>query len=210
VITTYAELLNHLAKMVTFDGENTGDASVGTLQALLSIAETRIYRELETSHTEVPFSGTVSGGKFALPAEFRTASVVHFGRKALEPVSYEWLRDYLLTGDNGECRYFARLGNDLYFAPVVADGTAVQGTYYSALPALSESTIASNGLFTDASDLFIYAVMVEAAPMYGFQDQLTLWESKYQQVRDNLNTGHKREIYNAGRMKRRPSTTLMG
>lgn len=210
MITTYADFLVHLGRMVTFEGDNPGDASIATLQTVLTLAQTRIYRDLETEHTEKEWVVTVSGNRITLPDDFRSASVVHFGKKTLEPVSYEFLRQELDNGATGDTKFFARLGNYFYFSPAVADGTAVQGTYYCALPELSESTIAANALFKDAPDIFLFACMVEAAPMYGFQDQLGIWEAKYQQVKDSLNLGHRREAYNAGRMKRRPSTQLMG
>lgn len=210
MITTYSDFLTHLGKLVTFDGENPGDASIGTLETVLTLAQTRLYRELETSHNEKELSGTITDNKFELPTDFRSISVIHFGKKTLEPVSYEFLQEQLNSDNTGDTKYFARLGGNLMFAPAVADGTAPQGTYYAELPELSSDTYSSNSLVLEAPDVFLYACMVEAAPLYGFQDQLPIWEAKYRQAIESLNTGHRREAFNAGRMMRRNSTKLLG
>lgn len=211
-ITTYADLLTHLGRMVTFEAENPGDASVGVLQTVISLAEFRIYREIRTSFNMKAFgvSDVVTGNAMTLPSDFKAAAAVNFGKQPLQPVTPEFLQQYLQTGDNGECKYFANVKDTLQFAPAVGDGIQVQGYYYCVLPALSDSTLPSNGLFNAANDLFLFACMVEAAPIYGFQDQLQIWDAKYQMVRDRLNDEQAMNAYSAGRMKVRPSTTLMG
>jgi len=208
-ITTYAGLLSQLGKMVTFD-ENESDASIGTLQAVISLAETRINREARTGYNEAAISGTVVGNAFALPADWRAASLVHFGGLPLEPVSPEYLREHLDGQPSGECKYYCAQGRSLLFSPAVADGTVVQGYYFKALPALDATTTPTNALFLAANDLYLFACMVEAAPLYGFEDKLQLFDAKYQAVRDTLNTEHQRSAYSSGRIKRRSSTRLMG
>lgn len=212
-ITTYSELLGRLASLVTFDAENPGDASVSTLQAVLSMAEFRIYRELRTSHNMKAFSvsNTVTSNLMTLPSDFKAVSTINFGKKPLEPVSNEFMQEYLDGNPTGECRFFTNLANSLQFGPPIADGTQVQGYYSCTLPAItSDATLTSNTLFTSSNDLFLFACMVEAAPLYGFMDQIQLWETKYAMVRDALNEEQQLNAYAMGRMKIRPSTTLMG
>lgn len=206
----YAEFLNHLGKMVTFDGNDPGDASIGTLQAIISLAEARIYREVQTSTNEKLFSGTITTNTFPLPDDFRQPSVVYLGGKPLEPVTTEYLYEYLAADHTGDTLYFAQVVRSYQFAPAATDGTSLLGTYYCAYPTLAEDSIASNLLFQESNDLWFFACMVEAAPLYGFQDQLQIWEAKYQMVRDSLNLQNSRTAMGAGRLKRRASTTLMG
>lgn len=206
----YSEFLSHLGKMVTFEGDNQGDASIGTLLSVLRMAESRIYRELRTRQNEKAFSGSVSGNAYTLPSDFRAPSLTYFGGKPLEPVSPEFLYEHLDAQHTGDTRFFAAVGNTYKFAPVVADGTSVQGTYFYAYPDIDASNDAANLLFTANPDLFTFACMVEAAPLYGFLDQLQLWEQKYQMTRDALNHQTSRAAYGAGRIKRRNSTRLIG
>lgn len=211
-IASYSELLTQLARMVTFEGENPGDASPGVISTLIGIAENRIYRDVRTSYNMTAFgvSDTVTGNAYTLPAALKAVSSINFGKLPLDPVAPEFIQQELQFNPTGDCKYFANQANKLIFAPAVADGTQLQGYYYAKLPALSDSTLASNALFNAANDLFLFAVMVEAAPMYGFQDQLDLWNARYLGVVQALNEEQQMTAYAAGRIKRRASTTLMG
>ncbi len=211
-ITTYQGLLTRLGKLIAEDFENPGDVSVEAIQTAIEMAETRIYRELRTSYNEATFgvSDTVTGNAYTLPSGFKSVNMLHFGRYPLEPVTPEWLQSYLQCNTTGDSRYFANIGGTLHFAPAVADTTQLQGTYFKALPALSAATLPSNALFAAANDLFLSAAMVEAAPLFDMADKLPVWEAKYESVRDALNLEKRVTAMGAGRMKIRPSTTLIG
>lgn len=211
-IASYSELLTQLARMVTFEGENPGDASPGVLSTLIGLAENRIYRDVRTSYNMTAFgvSDTVTSNAYAIPAALKSVSSINFGKFPLEPVAPEFIQQELQFNPTGDCKYFANQANKLIFAPAVADGTQLQGYYYAKLPAINETTLPTNALFNAANDLFLFAVMVEAAPMYGFQDQLDLWNARYMGVVQALNDEQQMTAYGAGRIKRRASTTLMG
>lgn len=209
-ITTWAGLLSQLGKMVTGEGDNEGDASISTLTTVIALAESRIYRELRCGYNEATLSGTVTSNTFSLPADYRSAGIVHFGGLPLEGVSPEFLREHLDGFPAGDCKYFAVQGRTLQFSPLVADGTAIQGSYFKALPALDASTAPSNALLAAANDLFLSACMVQAAPLYGFEAKMPIWNGMYMQIKDQMNEAHERAAYSAGRIKRRPSTRLMG
>lgn len=210
MITTYADLLGQLARMVTFEGENPGDASPGVIATLLGIAENRIYRDVRSSYNMAEFgpSDTTTGNAYAIPSTLKAVASLTFGGAALEPVSPAFIQQRLQYGDTSGPRYFANQANTLIFAPAVADGTQLQGFYYARLPSLTPASLPSNALFAAASDLFLYAVMVEAAPMYGFQDQMDLWNARYQSVVTALNQEQQMTAYSAGRLRRR--SVLMG
>jgi hypothetical protein len=211
-IASYSDLMTQLGRMVTFESENPGDASVGVLSTLLGIAENRIYRDVRTSYNMTAFgvSDTVTGNAYTLPAALKAVDSISFGKLPLEPVAPEFIQQQLQYGNTGDCKYFANQANKLIFAPAVTDGTQLQGYYFARLPALDATTLPTNALFNAANDLFLYAVMVEAAPMYGFQDQMDLWNARYQSVVQALNEEQAMTSYTAGRIKRRASTTLMG
>jgi hypothetical protein len=210
MFSTYSDFLTQLGKSVTFEGDNPGDASIGTLQMVLVLAETRINRELRTSYNEAAFSGTTTSNVFTLPSDFRSASIVHVGGKPLEPVSIEFLTEFLDESPSGDGRYFATVARTLKFGPALSDGTSVQGYYFKAFAAIDDTTFSSNTLIAAAPDLYMAACMAEAAPMYGFQDQLALWDNKYQYIRDRMNDERERAAYSAGRAKVRNSTRLLG
>lgn len=211
-IASYAELLGRLGQMVSYDFDNAGTPSVAALQASLEMAEFRIYREVRTSFNTVAFgvSDVIASGVYTLPARLKAVNYLHFGKQPVEPVSPSFLRSYVDSGNTGDVLYFSNVGGTLEFAPAVANGTQLQGNYYAALPALDATTFATNTLFAAAADLFLFAAMVEVCPLFGQMDQVPIWNTKYQMVRDALNQEERMTSYASGRPKRRASTTLMG
>lgn len=208
-VANFADLLTQVTRLM--DGENVSvtELSYATLVQVVGQAERRIYREVRSRHNEKAFSAvTVTSNAAALPADFQACSVVHFGGKALQPVSEEWLREYNDNGATGDCMYFCEAGSSLMFGPAVANATALQGRYFYRHPDLTTDTFAANTLMANEPDLFIHACLAEGVAF--FQKDPTYWEQKYQDVRDRINADKNRTAYSAGRIRIRPSTQLMG
>lgn len=209
MIANFADLLTQVTRLM--DGENVSvtELSYETLVQVVGQAERRIYREVRSRHNEKAFDAvTVSGNLAALPADFEACSVVHFGGKALQPVSEEWLMEYIDNGSTGDCVYFCEAGDSLMFGPAVADATALQGRYFYRHPDLTPATFAANTLMANEPDLFIHACLAEGVAF--FQKDPTYWEAKYAGTRDRINADKNRTAYSAGRIRVRPSTQLMG
>ena len=210
MITTWSQFLNRL--LVLIDGDDPGSSSVpvNTLEAIISMGERRLYRELRSRFNEKSFSAvTTTSNAATIPSDFEASSVVHFGKKPIGPVSEEFLREYLNSNPTGDVRYFAAAGPSFMFGPAVADGTAVQGRYFYRLPALSAATLPTNALFAVAEDLFTYAALCESAPFFEQDARIPLWNAKYESIRDSLNRGTHSAAYSAGRMRVRPSTPIL-
>lgn len=209
----YNDLLIAMSRMIDGDDSGYGDIPVASLEQFLMIAEHRIYREVRSRHNEKAFSALTTTSNLAtIPSDFEATSVIHFGAAPLEPVSEEWLREYLDSSPSGDCRYFAEAGDSFIFGPSVANGTTVQGRYFYRWPALTRSNFTSNTLVSKEPDLFLYAALLEGAPYMG-SDQIQkvpLWTARYEAIRDKLNADKTRTAFSAGRIKVRPSTRLMG
>lgn len=189
------------------DGEDPtpSDLSTASLDQLLTTAQQRIYREVRSRWNEVDFGGVtiVTGNLAALPADFEDASIVHFGRQTLIPVSEEVIRDYWADSSSSGGVYFARAGNALTFYPAASDATVVQGRYFARLPLLTDTTMAANALYQNADDLFIYGCLVESAQFFGEKDAMPAWESKYESIVSSINNSTHRAAYSAGRLQQR-------
>lgn len=209
-ITTYSGLLTELNRLIDGDEVSVTDVPIATLTQIISLGERRVYREVRHRLNEKAFSGTVTSNLFAIPTDFEATSVIHFGKKALEPVSEEWLLEYLNTQPTGDCRYFAEVGTSFKFGPAVADATTVQGRYFYRLADMTnDATVAANALFLAENSVFLYAMLAESAPFFGQDARLPMWEAKYQSIRDQVNAQKRAAAYSAGRMRVRPSTQLM-
>lgn len=208
-IATYPQLLVELTRLIDGDDVSASTIAVETLRHIIALGERRLYREARTAQNEKAWGLTVTANAVTLPADFQAASIAHFGKLPLEPVAEEFILDRNRFNQGGDCLYYAKAGNTLVFAPAVANGTALQGRYYASLPALDTATLPGNALFSQAEDLFIYAALTESAPFFEQDNRIQLWNAKYLDILEQVNTNHMRGAYSAGRMRVRPSTRLM-
>lgn len=207
---TMSDLYIEIVRLLDGDDPEISELPLETLSRLLVVAQRRLYRNVRSRWNQVSFSGvTVTSNLAALPADYEAPAIVHFGRQALKPVSEEVIRDYWSTSGGSEI-YFAEAGTSFTFWPAISDGTAVQGRYYARLPDLTDSNIATNQLFQNADDVFVYAALVESAQFFGAKDEMATWESKYESIVEDLNRHSQRSAYGAGRMQIRPSAAICG
>jgi hypothetical protein len=212
VIASYSDLLTQIMRLMSGDDVSATNLPFATLQQVVNMAERRIYREVRSRHNEKAFTGlTATSNAAAIPADFEAASVVYIDGQPLQPVTEEWMREYLDANPSGDARFFCEAGANFIFGPALADGTAVNGRYFCRLDDLSATTFSGNALIAQEPDLFIYAALTEGAPFFAGQGTPPqLWEAKYQAVVDRLNEAKQRAAANAGRLVIRPSTRIMG
>lgn len=209
-ITSLAELFEEITRLM--DGEDTdiSEVSVETLERMVILGQQRIYREVRSRFNEKAFSSlTVTGNLAAIPSDFKELAIMHFGKQALIPVDEEVIQDYWASTASKE-KYVARAGTNFTFWPSIANGTTVQGRYWFAYANLADANMATNLLFQDSDDLFIYAALVESAPFFGEDARMPTWQGKYGSIVVDLNRQSHRSIYSAGRLQVRPSASLCG
>lgn len=209
-ITTLSALYVEITRLLDGDDPEVSDLSVDSLSRLLQVAQRRIYRDVRSRWNEKDFTSvTVTGNLAPIPADFESPVIAHFGRQALIPVDETVIQDYYASSGTQE-RYFAQAGSNFTFWPAIADGTLLQGRYYARLPDLTDANIASNALFQNADDLFVYAALVESVTFFGPKDDMGTWESKYEAIVESLNVHNHRAAYGVGRMRIRPSARICG
>ncbi len=211
--------LVELMRLIDGDEGSPTDMPLGTLQQIIELGERRIYKDVRSRYNQKPFSAALIAGVTApvvvtnnlapIPDDYESAGVVHLGRYPLLPVAEEVLLDMNVDGSTGQAIYFATTGANFTFSPSVADATALQGTYYCRLPALTTATAPTNLLLENEKDVFTYGVLVEAAPIFSKFKEIPLWEQKYQMAVERANARNAHAAYSAGRMRVRPSTRLM-
>lgn len=210
MITTWSGYLTSLQVLLQGENARNSHVPVSTLTEMTALGEARIYREVRTRYNEKAFSSvTVTSNLATIPTDFEAPSIVHFGRKALEPVSEEFMLEYLDSNPTGDAKYFCQAGASFKFGPSVANATAVQGRYFYRMDSLDATTLPTNALFAASNDLFLYAALVESAPFFEQDARIPLWDAKYQSIRDQLNRQSRNAAYAAGRMKVRPSTSII-
>lgn len=209
-IASLSSLYVEITRLLDGEDPTVSDLSTASLERLVTVAQRRIYREVRSRWNEQSFTGiTVTSNLAPLPSDYASASIVHFGRRALKPVAEEVIRDYWDSSGSTEL-YFADAGPNLTFWPAIANGTALQGRYFAILPDLTNTNFASNLLMANADDLFVYAALVESAAFFGARQDMPQWEAKYQSIVEALNTQRMRGAYSAGRIQRRSVSICRG
>jgi hypothetical protein len=212
VIASYSDYLVQVMRLIDGDDVTVSDLSQNTMNQIVSLAQRRLYRMVRCRYNEVSFTTTTVTGNLApLPLDFEAISIVHFGKKALTPVSEEWMREYLDGNPTGDARHFCASGANMLFGPAVADGTLVQGRYYARLDDLTPANFSANTLIAREPDLFIYGALVEAVPFFNkAADQAQSFAAKFAQAVESVNSSSQQLATNAARLVRKPSAWLIG
>lgn len=170
------------------------------LDDLVTLAETRILREVRTKDLEAAFSADMSNGTIAVPSDFmgwRNAYVDSAGKPSLVTASPDQIRQRRDVGlAAGMPSMVAQEGGYFIFWPTPASDYTVKGTYYARPSSLSSATYS---LFTNNPDLYLFAALAETSPFLKDDKRVVLWETKYQQVRDDVMNQDKKNRF-AGRL----------
>ncbi len=169
-LTTYAELKTAVTSWL--------DVPVATftnqIDDLVTVAETRIFRETRTKDTEQSFSTSIGSGVVALASDYlemKSARLNTQPSQSLERRSAEWIYSQYPARSAG--------GRPRFFGPYPDSGYTVAGVYYKRLPALSSGV---HALFTNNPDLYLFACLAEAELLIGRDERIKVWEAKYQNI----------------------------
>jgi len=187
-ITTFAGLLSEIQRLIDGDDTPSNDTPSATLTRIVRLGEARIYREAETRFNEATSTLTTASNLAAMPADFQKVIMIYGGDgKPLDAVPEDALRVFNTVNTSNPVSKFAQAGSSFLFGPPTGDGTTFTLRYYAVLPALTDSTIATNPLFQAADDLFVYGALSMAAPYFGQLDKVQLWEAEYQRILTRVN-----------------------
>lgn len=155
-------------------------------------AENRIYNDIRVKAMEAAYSGTTAST--ALPTGFLEWIYLVIDddhQQKLSRRDAEWIYTRY-PSSTGKPVYFAREGDALMFAPTPDATYTLTGRYYKKLTALSDSNT-TNWLITDAPELLRFAALAEAAPYMLNDERVSLWEGKYQSVKQRIQSTERRE-----------------
>ncbi len=148
----------------------------------ITLAESRIYRELRVRQMETALSSAIASGVIAVPSgyvEMKYAYINGSPMMKLQRKDAEWIYEkYPTRSSDGTPRFFAREATNFIFGPYPDSGYTVKGVYYKRLAALATT----NWLTDDCPDLILFATLCEAAPWMGNDPRIALWEKKYEQL----------------------------
>jgi hypothetical protein len=169
-----------------------------TIPDLIALGELRIYRDLRVRQMETAFSTAISSGVLAVPTGYREMKYAYVSGSPmmkLQRKDAEWIyQNYPTRSADRQPKFFAREAENFIFGPYPDTNYTVNGVYYKRLTALSDSNT-SNWLITDVPDLILFASLCEAAPYLQDDARIVIWEKKYAQIKDRVQTNDEQEEF---------------
>jgi hypothetical protein len=191
-ITTYSELKTAIANWLNRSNLTT------YIPDFIALAEKRIYRELRVRAMEAALNSTISSGVIAVPTgyvELKYAYVDGTPVQFLQRKTPGWIVEYYATrAADSQPKYIARDVDSFIFGPYADSSYTIKGTYYKRLDALSDSNT-TNWFVTNAPDLLLFGALCKAEPFIKNDPRLALWESEYQNVKNQIMREEKDEQY---------------
>ena len=183
------------------------DVGVSMVADLITVGETRIFRETRSRDMETSFSDSITAGFLALPSSYlalKTAYLDASPQVSLERRPAEWIRlNYPQSTTSGPPQFIARYGQNFMFGPYPDSGYTIKGIYYKQLTAISGAGL--NALFTTNPDLYLFACLAESAIIIRDDPRIPIWEGKYQKILADVNGADKAEDASGSSLQMRPA-----
>lgn len=174
---------------------------------LITLAESRIYKDLRVSAMEANLSATISGGVIAIPAGYLEMKYAYVNSSTAAPLirkTAAWIYEYYQTrAADREPQFYASDQGNFIFGPYPDSTYTINGTYYQKLPALSTSS--TNWFMTNHPGLFLFGTLLEAEPFLKNDNRLAIWQAKYNEIRDAIALTEKRERFSGSSLSITPS-----
>lgn len=162
----------------------------------IMLGEARIYRELRIKAMETALSDTISSGVVAVPSDYLELKHAYINSSPTQPLqrkTAEWIyQKYPTRSADSVPKFIARDGDNFIFGPYPDSGYTLKGIYYAKLTALSTSN-ETNWFTSNAPDLLLWAALAEAEPFIGNDERAMLWETKYQQAKNAVESQDEKE-----------------
>lgn len=186
---SFADYTSFGASLSTWMDIGVSDLGNTLVADLITVGETRIFRETRSREMETAFSDSITAGLMSLPASYlalKSAYVNSSPNVSLERRPAEWIRlTYPQSTSSGIPKFIARYGSNFIFGPYPDSAYTVNGIYYKRLTAISGSAL--NAVFTTNPDLYLFACLAESEIVIGRDARIPVWEAKYNRILADVN-----------------------
>ncbi|HVY52805.1 MAG TPA: hypothetical protein VHA07_14750 [Devosia sp.] len=189
----------------------SGDADLeAELDDYIDLAEARFQRELRLRAQEQRATAVLSSAYLDLPTDFLELRNIQLDTdpvRSLECVSPEIIdRSYPQTAP-ARPQVYAILGSALQFAPPPDRSYTVEIDYWKRFEALSDAA-PSNWLLVNAPDVYLFAVLAEAAQATGDSARWQEYEARLAAALDKLKVFDRRASYSGATLRVRPRVVV--
>ena len=180
-MNTYALLKADVISWLNREGFADMEAMV---DSLMGIAQRRIYREADLRCMEEGVTTTTA--TLSLPADYQRTKhlyIAYGGEVTGAPMQKVMA---LRKGNNPGCpQVYARQGDNIVFGPVPDQEYDYTLLYYKNLPVLSDSNT-TNWFTENAPELILFGTLVEACLYLKDDNRAKLWQSRYEDTKNEL------------------------
>ncbi len=192
-LTNYAEL------KTAVENEVSRDTLAATIPELIARGEDWLYSDLRVRFMETAANvALVSAAQTsALPAAFLQARSIYITTTPPQRLEYRTPIEFWETYaglPTATPRYFTIEGEDFEWAPTPSANLTAAVRFY-ARPAALSADIDTNGLFTLAPSLLIYATMLAWLPRGGADARLLTYSALYDSLLERVHAADKRDRY---------------
>lgn len=170
------------------DADHLTDAQI---QSFISLAQSRLNRELNAWEMEATAALVSVSGAVSLPADFNRIRQVSIAGVGTYDASTKGEIVNMGAAYDQTRRLFAVDAGTIILYPTISDGVTVTIDYYEKVLEISVS-VASNVFTTDYADLMLWAALVEGSNFIVEDDRATLFEGRYQLALEQSNQKPKR------------------
>lgn len=175
----------------------------------ISLAETRINRDLRVRAMEVRSTMTTTSGQryFNLPGGYLQMRNIQLNTNpitALEYVTPEMLDRLYGSNTTGKPRAYSLIGDEIQLAPIPDSAYTLEMAFYEKFTPLGDGTggtVTSNWLSTEAPDAVLYGALLEAEPFIKNDERIPLWLNAYGAAIKKIQDADKRDRHSGSQMR---------
>jgi hypothetical protein len=166
----------------------------------ITLAETRLQRELRTRPMLKSATATMTGGDntVGLPTDFLEMRDIYIQGNPRQPVSFMSPSAFTRNAraeDSGKCIDYTILGAEMAFAPIPDTAYVLEMLYYYKPTVLSDST-ASNVFLANYPDALLYGALAQAEPFLMNDARIATWAGLYDSAIELIRTSDDSSEYN--------------
>lgn len=166
----------------------------------ITLAETRLQRELRTRPMLKSATATMTGGDntVGLPTDFLEMRDLYIQGNPRNPVSYMSPSAFTRNAraeDSGKCINYTILGAEMAFAPKPDSAYVLDMLYYSKPDVLSD-TNSSNVFLVNYPDALLYGALAQAEPFLMNDARIATWAGLYDSAIELIKTSDDSSEYN--------------
>ena len=179
-ISNYSELSTAVSTRINRDDLAT------EMENFISLAESRLVRDIEGSELDVTTTLTVDAQTKALPDNFAgmKRAILNGSYPALDYLPPDTFHSTFAAESTGRPIAYTLEGASILFAPSPDTSYTMTYTYTAKPDLLTDDT---NRLLTIYPDAYLFAALVEAADHVNDSDLLARYEARYQSVIQQIN-----------------------